>query len=88
MPPLQLDKLIGLAMLIIATTVFLYYTAWTLLMVRTLHWLCAPSADRCSHLWTTVIHSTASSHLESGQYEYPSSSPYWAQQLLDHSSAW
>jgi Dolichol phosphate-mannose biosynthesis regulatory protein (DPM2) len=30
----QLDKLFGLAMLIIATTVFLYYTIWTLLMVR------------------------------------------------------
>jgi disulfide bond formation protein DsbB len=29
----QLDKLFGLAMLIIASTVFLYYTVWTLLMV-------------------------------------------------------
>ena len=29
----QLDKLVGLAMLIAATTVFLYYTTWTLLMV-------------------------------------------------------
>ena len=34
--PFQLDKLVGMAMLIIATTVFLYYTAWTLLMVRNL----------------------------------------------------
>ncbi|KAL9134537.1 MAG: hypothetical protein Q9175_004280 [Cornicularia normoerica] len=28
----MLDRLVGLAMLIVATTVFLYYTAWTLLM--------------------------------------------------------
>ncbi|KAL9126325.1 MAG: hypothetical protein Q9217_004609 [Psora testacea] len=28
----MLDKLVGLAMLIVATTVFLYYTTWTLLM--------------------------------------------------------
>lgn len=32
----QIDKLFGLAMLIIATTVFLYYTVWTLLMVWSL----------------------------------------------------
>ena len=31
---LQLDKLVGLAMLVVASTVFLYYTIWTLLMVR------------------------------------------------------
>lgn len=30
----QLDQLVGLAMLVAATTVFLYYTIWTLLMVR------------------------------------------------------
>ncbi len=30
---LKLDRLVGLAMLIVATTVFLYYTIWTLLMV-------------------------------------------------------
>jgi disulfide bond formation protein DsbB len=29
----QLDKLIGLAMLVAASVVFLYYTIWTLLMV-------------------------------------------------------
>ncbi|KAI9681444.1 MAG: hypothetical protein M1817_002728 [Caeruleum heppii] len=28
----MLDKLLGLVMLIVATTVFLYYTIWTLLM--------------------------------------------------------
>ena len=30
----QLDKLVGLAMLVAASVVFLYYTIWTLLMVR------------------------------------------------------
>lgn len=29
----QLDKLLGLAMLIVASAVFLYYTTWTILMV-------------------------------------------------------
>jgi hypothetical protein len=29
----QLDRVVGLAMLIVATTVFVYYTVWTLLMV-------------------------------------------------------
>jgi dolichyl-phosphate mannosyltransferase polypeptide 2 regulatory subunit len=28
-----LDKLVGLAMLVAASVVFLYYTAWTLLLV-------------------------------------------------------
>ncbi|MCJ1309158.1 hypothetical protein MMC25_002813 [Agyrium rufum] len=28
----MLDKLVGMAMLVVATTVFLYYTTWTLLM--------------------------------------------------------
>lgn len=30
---LQLDKLVGLGMLVAASVVFLYYTIWTLLMV-------------------------------------------------------
>lgn len=30
----QLDKLVGVAMLVAATVVFLYYTFWTLFMVR------------------------------------------------------
>jgi dolichyl-phosphate mannosyltransferase polypeptide 2 regulatory subunit len=30
----KLDKLVGLAMLVAASVVFLYYTIWTLLMVR------------------------------------------------------
>lgn len=29
----QLDQLVGMAMLIVASTVFSYYTVWTLLMV-------------------------------------------------------
>jgi len=32
-PLLQLDKAIGMAMLVVATTVFSYYTLWTLFMV-------------------------------------------------------
>lgn len=31
---LQLDKLVGIAMLVAASFVFLYYTFWTLFMVR------------------------------------------------------
>ena len=30
----QLDKLVGLAMLLAASFVFIYYSIWTLLMVR------------------------------------------------------
>ncbi len=37
---LQFDKLVGLAMLVAASVVFLYYTIWTLLMVRPLLSLC------------------------------------------------
>lgn len=38
----QLDRLVGLAMLVTATVVFSYYTAWTLLMVlrRGMHMGC------------------------------------------------
>lgn len=32
--PIQLDRLVGLAMLIAASAVFAYYTIWTLVMVR------------------------------------------------------
>ena len=31
----QLDRLVGLSMLIAATAIFVYYTVWTLFMVRT-----------------------------------------------------
>lgn len=34
--PIQLDRLVGLAMLVLASTVFLYYTIWTLLMVHSI----------------------------------------------------
>ena len=30
----QLDRLVGLSMLIAATSIFVYYTVWTLFMVR------------------------------------------------------
>lgn len=33
LPRAQLDKLVGIAMLVAATVVFLYYTFWTLFMV-------------------------------------------------------
>lgn len=32
--PQQLDRLVGFAMLVAATVVFVYYTIWSLLMVR------------------------------------------------------
>jgi hypothetical protein len=35
----QLDRLVGLSMLIAATAVFLYYTIWTLFMVSLLPWM-------------------------------------------------
>lgn len=38
-PRFQLDKLVGLAMLILASAVFLYYTTWTLLMVKKIQFL-------------------------------------------------
>ena len=31
---LQLDRAVGLSMLILASAIFLYYTIWTLLLVR------------------------------------------------------
>lgn len=33
---LQLDKIVGMAMLVVATTVFSYYTLWTLFMVHSI----------------------------------------------------
>lgn len=33
---LQLDKIVGMAMLVVATTVFSYYTLWTLFMVHSM----------------------------------------------------
>jgi hypothetical protein len=37
----QLDRLVGLSMLIAATSIFVYYTVWTLFMVRLHHLACA-----------------------------------------------
>lgn len=46
---LQFDKLVGLAMLVAATVVFLYYTVWTLLMVRTQSLRCGPPFANSRH---------------------------------------
>ena len=42
MSVLKLDKLAGIAMLLIASVVFLYYTVWTLMMVCVLYSLIIP----------------------------------------------
>ncbi len=75
--PIQLDRLVGMAMLIVATTVFLYYTAWTLLMVCMLLsipelWLTHPTSPLLMKITT---YSASSLHV-SGLFEYPSSSLY------------
>ena len=43
--PQQLDKLLGLAMLVAATVIFLYYTTWTLLMVGLHAKMCSCGAN-------------------------------------------
>ena len=69
--PFQLDKIVGMAMLIVATTVFLYYTVWTLLMVGTLRISdIVSSPGRNSPSSTMIIHSKDSSCPESGRSEY------------------
>jgi hypothetical protein len=45
---MQLDKLIGLAMLVAASVVFLYYSIWTLLMV------CSSSSRRATLSFTNT----------------------------------
>lgn len=78
-PPFpQLDKLLGMAMLIVASTVFLYYTIWTLFMVGSRFSRSSPSTDRCSRLWTTDTLFTAFSRPESGPFAFRSYSPYSA----------
>jgi hypothetical protein len=42
---LQLDKIVGLAMLVAASVVFTYYTIWTLLMVSAPPSLLQPRCD-------------------------------------------
>lgn len=39
---LQLDRLVGLSMLVAATTIFVYYTVWTLFMVGSLVYYTPP----------------------------------------------
>jgi Dolichol phosphate-mannose biosynthesis regulatory protein (DPM2) len=79
LPPFpQLDKLLGMAMLIVASTVFLYYTIWTLFMVGSRFSRSSLSTDRCSRLWTTDTLFTAFSRLESGPFVFRSYSPYLA----------
>lgn len=76
---LQLDKLVGLAMLVAASVVFLYYTVWTLLMVclpdslvlRLAHRHPSPSST------TTTPYKTSSSPA-SGPSASPSSLFSWA----------
>jgi hypothetical protein len=48
----QIDKLVGLAMLVAASVVFLYYTIWTLLMVRLC--LCYAGCDPATILMLTL----------------------------------
>lgn len=47
----QLDKLLGLAMLIVASAVFLYYTTWTILMVTHL----PPRTLQMSHILVVAM---------------------------------
>ena len=69
----QLDKLVGLAMLVASSVVFLYYTVWTLLMVNSaLHLVIramtnAPASP--SSIPTTL--SNTSSPLASGPSAFP-----------------
>lgn len=37
----QLDRLVGLSMLVAATSIFVYYTVWTLFMVCALRFTCS-----------------------------------------------
>ena len=87
---LQFDKLVGLMMLIVATTVFLYYTTWTLLMVLLLphspHHPLLPypplplltTSLPPSHSSTKATPFTTSSLPASGPFAYQSFSYFWA----------
>lgn len=52
--PPQLDRVVGLAMLILASTVFLYYTIWTLLLVHP-----SPPINLVTRLTSTSLTPTA-----------------------------
>jgi hypothetical protein len=79
----QLDKLLGMAMLIVASTVFLYYTIWTLFMVSSRVSQSSRSTDCYSRLWTTDTLSIAFSRPEYGPFGSRSSSPYSVLPLSD-----
>lgn len=76
--PAQLARLIGLVMLTAATVIFLYYTVWTLLMVRlySLGYSLVLTMVFRSLLWTKTTPYTLSSLLASGQSEYLSFSSW------------
>jgi hypothetical protein len=63
-------------MLTVATTVFLYYTVWTILMVPfshpNTHFVDTNASASNSPLWMKIILYTRSSLLEFGQSEYRS----------------
>lgn len=79
-PRAQLDKLVGIAMLVAATVVFLYYTFWTLFMVKSP----SPKLSSLEHVSLTPYQpspsstrttpSRTSSPLASGPSAFPSSS--------------
>ena len=83
----QLDRLVGLGMLVTASVVFLYYTIWTLLMVGPLQLrvLGTKANALLSHLSTGITLSKMSSLLESGPFASPSYLSSWARLLLDPS---
>lgn len=91
----QLDELVGMAMLIVATTVFLYYTTWTLLMVA-IHFATASLsyetdsllASTDSHSSTPAILSTTFSPLGFGLSVSQSFSYYLVRLSLGVSWVW
>jgi hypothetical protein len=84
----QLDRLVGLSMLIAATSIFVYYTVWTLFMVCARNFTCscpiiqetltALYTDPHSHSSTTTTSSTTSSCHASGPSASLSSSSFSA----------
>jgi len=75
------DKIVGLAMLIAASVVFLYYTIWTLVMVRanaSIYFIPALQANINSPLSTRITLSKTSFLRESGLSGFPLSLYFWA----------
>lgn len=85
----QLDKLVGLAMLMVASAVFLYYTVWTLLMVHIQRQRFTSSTDLLiifhSHLLIRINQSRTYSLHESGPSVYLLFSFYSVLLSLAHS---